>query len=133
MSESTTPETPVLEFPVGPELKARSAGADLTVPDQYELLLAKLARAERELKDEPNGRGSELEEASGIVFDLLYSVDFRTGGEMAPRLAALYGYIANELLTIGRNHDRAQLNHVRDIVTTLHQSWFEVEAAAGTV
>ena len=133
MSESTTPETSVLEFPVGPELKARGAGAELTVPDQYELLLAKLARAERELKDEPNGRGSELEEASGIVFDLLYSLDFRAGGEVAPRLAALYGYIANELLTIGRNHDRAQLNHVRDIVATLHKSWFEVEAAVGTV
>lgn len=101
-----------------------------TIPEQYELLLAKLARAERELEDGQGGRSGHLEEASGIVFDLLYSLDFKGGGELVPRLAALYGYIANELLQVGRTGDRAQLAHLRDMVTSLRQSWYGTQTAA---
>lgn len=99
--------------------------ADSRIPEQYELLLSKLARAERELEsEEAAGRSSHLEEASGIVFDLLYSLDFRGGGELVPRLAALYGYIANQLLLVGKSRDRVQLAHLRDMITTLRQSWY---------
>jgi flagellar biosynthetic protein FliS len=103
-----------------------TAVVEATVPEQYELLLSKLARAERELaSSDVVGRSGHLEEASGIVFDLLYSLDFKHGGELVPRLAALYGYIANELLTIGKSGDRIQLAHVRDMVNTLRQSWYD--------
>ncbi len=102
-----------------------------SVPEQYELLLTKLARAERELEaGESVGRSSHLEEASGIVFDLLYSLDFKRGGELVPRLAALYGYIANELLNVGKSGDRVQLAHLRDMITTLRQSWYGAQSAA---
>ena len=104
--------------------------AEPTIPQQYELLLAKLARAEHELDAGQGGRSGHLEEASGIVFDLLYSLDFKGGGELVPRLAALYGYIANELLQVGRTGDRAQLAHLRDMVTSLRQSWFGTQTAA---
>lgn len=104
------------------------AAAD--IPEQYELLLSKLARAERELDGEDAGRSGSLEEASAIVFDLLYSLDFRNGGELVPRLAALYGYIAGELLNVGRTRDRLQLAHLRDMITTLRQSWYGSQNAA---
>jgi flagellin-specific chaperone FliS len=95
-----------------------------SVPAQYELLLRKLALAEQELETGDGvGRSGHLEEASGIVFDLLYSLDFKNGGELVPRLAALYGYIGNELLNVGRSGDRVQLGHLRDMITTLKQSW----------
>jgi len=102
------------------------AGLDPRIPDQYELLLSKLACAEREFMDEAtsSGRSAHLEEASGIVFDLLYSLDFRRGGELVPRLAALYGYIASQLLLVGKSRDREQLVHLRDMITTLRQSWY---------
>ncbi|HEX3868005.1 MAG TPA: flagellar protein FliS [Gemmatimonadaceae bacterium] len=91
---------------------------------QYELLLTKLARAEREIE---NGTSSEqepyLEAASSIVFDLLYSLDFKRGGELVPRLAAIYGYIGNELLTVSRTRDVEQLCQLKDIITTLKRSW----------
>ena len=97
---------------------------DTAVPAQYELLLAKLELAEHELvTNAGTGRSSHLEEASGIVFDLLYSLDFKNGGELVPRLAALYGYIGNELLNVGRTGDRVQLGHLRDMIETLKQSW----------
>jgi flagellar biosynthetic protein FliS len=100
------------------------AALDSGIPVQYELLLRKLASAERELESgDLRGRSGNLEEASGIVFDLLYSLDFKNGGELVPRLAALYGYIGNELLNVGRTGDRAQLAHLRDMIATLRQSW----------
>jgi flagellin-specific chaperone FliS len=97
---------------------------DSGIPDQYELLLRKLALAERDLEaGDRGGRSGYLEEASGIVFDLLYSLDFKNGGELVPRLAALYGYIGNELLNVGRTGDKVQLRHLRDMIATLRQSW----------
>jgi len=105
-------------------LSAAAAGLDSCIPEQYELLLRKLSLAERELEaGDLGGRSGQLEEASGIVFDLLYSLDFKNGGELVPRLAALYGYIGNELLNVGRTGDRAQLGHLRDMIATLRQSW----------
>jgi len=97
---------------------------DRTVPGQYDLLLAKLSLADREIAANGlEGHSAQLEEASGIVFDLLYSLDFKNGGELVPRLAALYGYIGNELLNVGRTGDRVQLGHLRDMIETLKQSW----------
>lgn len=122
-----TPRSVPVTHPAPSSEKARLA--DVSVPEQYEQLLAKLARAERELAEAgAAGRSKHLEEASGIVFDLLYALDFRRGGELVPRLAALYGYIGNELLNVGRTGDRAQLAHLRDMIATLRQSWFDTEA-----
>ncbi|MEP6493435.1 MAG: flagellar protein FliS [bacterium] len=103
---------------------------DAHIPEQYELLLSKLARAERELENgDTAGRSGHLEDASGIVFDLLYSLDYKHGGELVPRLAALYGYIGNELLNVGRTGDRTQLGHLKDMITSLRQSWYGGESA----
>ena len=108
-----------------PEQLGSAASATPGVPEQYDLLLGKLASADRDLMQGPHvGRSSHLEEASGIVFDLLYSLDFKGGGELVPRLAALYGYIANQLLLVGKSGDRIQLAHLRDMITTLKQSWY---------
>ena len=101
-----------------------------TVPEQYELLLTNLARVEQAWQEGDCGRNGALEEASSIVFDLLYALDFKQGGELVPRLAGLYGYIANELLAIGRTKDRARLGHLRDMITTLRQSWYGLSGNA---
>ena len=105
-------------------MPSMTMASDRTIPAQYDLLLAKIALADHELELQGfRGRGAHLEDASGIVFDLLYSLDFKNGGELVPRLAALYGYLGNELLNIGRTRDRAQLRHLRDMIETLKQSW----------
>ncbi len=104
--------------------------APASVPARYQQLLSALTRAESELDgDDRVGRSPALEQASGIVFELLYALDFRTGGELVPRLAALYGYIGNELLNIGRTGDKARLYHLRDMIEALRRSWAEGESA----
>ncbi len=65
------------------------------------------------------GRCADLQEAASIVFDLLYDLDYEKGGELVPRLAGVYGYLADELLSIGRTHDRARLADVRRAVRVL--------------
>jgi len=96
-----------------------------TVPERYEQLLTNLAQAEREWEaSDDAGRCARLEEASSIVFELLYGLDFKQGGELVPRLAGLYGYIASELLAVGKTRDRARLIQLRDMITTLRQSWY---------
>lgn len=108
------------------ELEAISAAsAAQRIPERYEQLLSKLADADRDLEArEVPGRSTHLEEASAIIFDLLYSLDFRQGGELVPRLAALYGYVASQLLLIGKTRSRADLGHVRDMIKSLKQSWY---------
>jgi len=102
-----------------------AASAVRLIPERYAQLLAKLAEADRdlELRDVP-GRSSHLEEAAAIIFDLLYSLDFRQGGELVPRLAARYGYLASQLLLIGKTRSRTDLTHVRDMIKSLKQSWY---------
>ena len=104
---------------------SQAASAVQRIPQRYDELLVKLAEADRELErhDVP-GRSSHLEEASAIIFDLLYSLDFRQGGELVPRFAALYGYIASQLLLIGKTRNRTDLNHLRDMIRSLKESWY---------
>ncbi len=115
--------------PTVPPVDAHAAAK--TIPERYARLLGKLACADRALETgDAAARGESLDEASGIVFDLLYSLDFRQGGETVPRLAAIYGYIGNELLSVGRTGDRQQLGHLRDMVATLRNSYRDSEVVA---
>jgi hypothetical protein len=41
-----------------------------------------------------------LVDASNAVLEALRDLDFKRGGDVAPRLANLYGYVAGELLTV---------------------------------
>lgn len=49
---------------------------------------------------------SYLVDASNTVLEALRDLDFKRGGDVAPRLASLYGYVAGELLTV---NSRARL------------------------
>lgn len=41
-----------------------------------------------------------LVDASNLVLEFLRDLDFKRGGDVAPRLATLYGYVAGELLNV---------------------------------
>ena len=102
----------------------KAHAADAKVSERYAQLLGTFALADQALETgDDAGRSETLAEASGIVFDLLYSLDFRRGGETVPRLAAIYGYIGNELLSVGRTGDRQHLSQLRDMIATLRNSW----------
>jgi flagellar biosynthetic protein FliS len=95
-------------------------GGRQVVTARYDRLLAALERAPAGWDALSGaGRSAALSEAANIVFDLLYTLDYERGGELVPRLAGVYAYIADELLTIGRTHDVSRLEDLRKVVAML--------------
>ncbi len=94
------------------------------VPLLYEHLLAHLRRAHAQIQQRDyEGKAASLEKASAIVIELMGALDREKGGELAERLAALYGYFCTEILAIGRSLDIARLGKMTDMISSLHESW----------
>ncbi len=90
----------------------------------YEHLLVSLRRAALQIQSRNiEGKAQSLEKASDIVFELLASLDFEAGGELASRLAALYGWFITEIGEVSRTLDRERLERLISIVGTLHEAW----------
>ena len=88
----------------------KAHAADAKVSERYPNCSRTLALADQALETgDGAGRVRRWPRTSGIVFDLLYSLDFRRGGETVPRLAAIYGYIGNELLNVRQDGRPLQL------------------------
>jgi flagellar secretion chaperone FliS len=101
------------------------------VPMLYERLLADLRRGSFCITSgDIEGRSNCFGHASEIVFELLSALDFDKGGELAGRLAALYGWFAGEITELGRRPDVVRLQRLIDMVATLHSSWVEAASVA---
>lgn len=96
------------------------------VPLLYEHLLVNLRRAVRQIRERDiEGKAASVEKASAILFELLGSLDFEAGGELAARLASLYNYFLRELSEASRALDGRRLEPVIEMVASLHRSWVE--------
>jgi flagellar protein FliS len=112
------------------EAEVASRPVEWLVPLLYEHLLANLHRAAVQIeRRDIEGKASSLEKASAILFELLGSLDFDKGGELAQRLAALYQYFAAELLTVGRTLDAAHLRRLTGMIAGLHEAWVQAAEA----
>ena len=82
-------------------------------------------------KKEP-GRIEQISKAimktEEIITELMVSLDFDQGGEIAKNLFALYSWFNKELLeaNIAQNMDR--IKAVRDMISDLRNTWSEVTA-----
>jgi flagellin-specific chaperone FliS len=65
----------------------------------------------------------ELDGALSLVFSLLGTLNYKDGGELAPRLGALYGYFASEILVLMHAMDAASLDRVIEMVDILSGQW----------
>ena len=100
----------------------------------YEHLLVNLRRSALQIhRGDIEGKTRSLGRASDIVLELLSALDREKGGELASRLAALYGYFISEISQIGRTLDQERLARLISIVASLHTSWIEAakQVAAG--
>ena len=101
-----------------------SASRERLVPLLYEGLLRNLRRAGKQIQaGDIEGKSESLGKASAIVFELLGSLDFEAGGELASRLAGLYGYFAREIGDIGRTLDLKRLDALVQMIDGLHDAW----------
>ncbi len=96
----------------------------------YERLIANLSRARREISEGNIERKAQcIEKASAILFELLSSLDFEAGGELASRLAALYSFFIGEIGEAGRTMEAERLDRVIEMVRSLHDAWVQAAAA----
>jgi len=111
------------------EAKVLSSSREDLVPLLYEHLCANLRRAAAQIEaGDIEGKAASLERATAIVFELLASLDFEAGGDLAVRLAALYSFFASEISAASRTLDRQRLERVTNMVASLHEAWRQAAA-----
>lgn len=72
-------------------------------------------------------KGASVSKAIDIVSNgLKASLDFTAGGDLAPRLAALYDYICERLLYGNLRNDEAALMETSHLLTELKSAWEEI-------
>lgn len=129
----------------GPRDGARYQEADILssspeqlVPLLYEHLLVNLRRGSLQIRrGDVEGKFESLGKASDILFELIAALDREAGGEIAQRLASLYGFWAGEITQAGHNLDAGRVDRVATMVDDLRESWVEavrtVEGRSGGV
>lgn len=106
------------------EHEVMSRSNEWLVPLMFEHLLLNLRRAAKQMEsDDVAGRSTHLGKASAILFELLGTLDKERGGAVAAQLGSLYGFLASELMDIGRSGDRERLQRVIGIVSDLHDGF----------
>jgi flagellar protein FliS len=64
--------------------------------------------------------------AQEVVTELMVSLDFDQGGEIARNLFNLYIYFHNQLMEANVQKDLKPLKEVRDFLFTLREAWAEI-------
>lgn len=97
------------------------------VPLMYEHLLIGLRRAAKQIRDRDiEGKAASVEKATGILYELMSSLDFEAGGEVAASLASLYSYFLKELNEASRSLNAQKLEPLIEMISSLHEAWTEI-------
>lgn len=70
-----------------------------------------------------------LRRAEMIISHLQASLDFEHGGELAPRLAAIFSFCLRHLNQARINRDPERIEQVRGLLGTLGDAWAQVASA----
>lgn len=106
------------------ELEVLSATPDRLLIMLFDHLAVQLERAR--IGTERNDLEMQytcLTKARAIVVELLGTLDFDQGGEIAPQLADLYQFMLVELVDVGRRRDVAMMRRLAGIATTLRDGF----------
>ncbi len=71
------------------------------------------------------GRCENITKAYDIVLELMNTLDFKVGGEVAENLEQLYMFITDELARANITGKKEHLENVLKILSTLHDGWKE--------
>jgi flagellar protein FliS len=68
-------------------------------------------------------QNAKLQRAQKILAELISSLDFDKGGEIAENLFRLYTYMYNQLVEANINDNRNRLEHVVHLLSELREAW----------
>ncbi|SDL67973.1 flagellar export chaperone FliS [Halarsenatibacter silvermanii] len=89
----------------------------------------KLARKQIE-EENPMEANNLLIRVQNIITELMNTLDFEQGGELAANLEALYDYMLNELVQANLDKDAERIKNVEDMMMQLLESWQEAAKEA---
>ncbi len=69
-----------------------------------------------------------LVKAQDVITELMVSLDFERGGEIAKGLFNLYMFFNRQLIESNIRKDSAPLHHVRQMLAELRSAWVEIVA-----
>jgi flagellar protein FliS len=72
-------------------------------------------------------QNTKLQKAQKIVTELMGSLDFSAGGEIAQNLLALYTFVLNELVEANIYDDAARIDNAVKTMSELREGWVQVE------
>ena len=108
------------------ETAVMTSSPERLIPLMYDHLLVNLKRGGLCIRSgDIEGKFKALGKASDIVTELIAALDFEQGGELATRLASLYGFWAREISISGRELDVDRLGRVTEMVDSLRDGWEE--------
>lgn len=87
-----------------------------------------------DLNEEPvryDKLSNQIIKAQEIVTELMVSLDFEKGGEIAKNLFSLYMYMNRKLLDANINKDKRPLEEVKKLLQELRAAWTEVADKKG--
>ncbi len=83
---------------------------------------AQVAMQEKKIAD----KGKNLSKATAILSELMATLDFKSGGQLATDLESLYVFMIDKLIEGNINNDIECLKSVEGILRTLHAGWQDV-------
>lgn len=97
----------------------------------YERLLADLRGAAVAIEEKKfEAKAERLDHALDILFELLGTLDHESGGDLAGRLASLYGFFISEINAVSRSLEGDRLQQVIAMIDGLLGSWREVTSGS---
>lgn len=116
------------------ETRVKTAGRGRIIVMLYDEAIKQLDTA-LELLDEKSKHldkvNNAITKAQDIVAELMVSLDFEQGGEIARNLFRLYLYFNDELMEGNIKKDPEPVRRVRKLLAELRSAWKQIESQAG--
>ena len=114
------------------ETQIRTASQGSLIVMLYDEALRRIRQAVG-LMENPAARdieaiGGHLTKAQDIVIELMVSLDFERGGEIARSLFSIYMFANRELMQANMKKDPSALERIHGLLADLRGSWVEVAA-----
>ena len=81
-------------------------------------------------KDDLASQGNYIQKAHDIVNELSLALDFKKGGDVAPRLESLYQFVLSQLTLANIKSDKKPLQTVLNILNPLLEAWTQLYEAS---
>jgi flagellar protein FliS len=88
--------------------------------------MLELKNANKKIHDKIEKINKAIMKAEEIITELMVSLDFDQGGDVAKNLFSLYSWFNKELLEAGISQDVERIKTVKNMFMELHDSWKKI-------